>query len=284
MAEPGAQWWQALNPRHVPRVAAAIDAEHRAPEAERPRAERRLLQTLVVAGLCLFLTHYLRLDSAWLGCLRWLADTAGEHPDAYIRTLRRSGWLALGGYLWWGAWLAVGYALIPLLVITLWWRESPLDYGLRPIGLRDHWPAYLCLLTPILCFAIAASFRDDFQHHYPFYRHAERSWFDLLAWWTIYAGQFLCLEFFFRGFLLRAMAPAIGHLAVPLMCLPYLMIHFPKPWLEALGALPFGLALGALALRSGSIWGGFLVHCGLALTMDVLALIQTDRWPTSFWP
>ena len=42
------------------------------------------------------------------------------------------------------------------------------------------------------------------------------------------------------------------------MIVPYLMIHFAKPWLEASGAILFGLLLGVLALRSRSIWGGIV--------------------------
>ena len=277
-------WWQAADPRRLPAVLAALDRATLAGPADQPRAQARIWTTLVVAALCLFLTHYLRLDRAWLGCLRLLAEVAGEQPGFYIAHLRHSGWLALGGYVWWGGWLAVGYVLIPMLVITLLWRANPLDFGLRPRGLRAHWPGYVLLLAPILVFAIAASFREDFQHHYPFYRDADRSWFDLLAWEAIYCTQFLCLEFFFRGFLLRALAPAVGSRAIVIMAVPYLMIHFPKPWLEALGALPFGLLLGILAMRSGSIWGGFLVHCGLAVTMDLLAMVQTDTWPSTWWP
>jgi uncharacterized protein len=64
----------------------------------------------------------------------------------------------------------------------------------------------------------------------------------------------------------------------------YLMIHFPKPWLEATGAIFFGLFLGMLALRSGSIWGGFLVHAGVAVGMDIAALVQQQRLPINWWP
>jgi membrane protease YdiL (CAAX protease family) len=66
--------------------------------------------------------------------------------------------------------------------------------------------------------------------------------------------------------------------------LPYLMIHFPKPWLEATGAIFFGLFPGMLALRTRSIWGGVLVHVSIALSMDLLALLQTRGLPVRWWP
>jgi uncharacterized protein len=63
-----------------------------------------------------------------------------------------------------------------------------------------------------------------------------------------------------------------------------LMIHFGKPWLEATGAIFFGLFLGILAMRSKSIWGGFGVHAGVAISMDIASLYQQDALPKIFWP
>ena len=37
-------------------------------------------------------------------------------------------------------------------------------------------------------------------------------------------------------------------------------------------AIGAGLILGTLAMRTRSIWGGVLIHVGVAMTMDVLAL------------
>ena len=44
-------------------------------------------------------------------------------------------------------------------------------------------------------------------------------------------------------------------------------------WMEATGAILFGLFLGLLALRSRSIWGGFLVHAGVAVTIADISFI-----------
>ena len=52
------------------------------------------------------------------------------------------------------------------------------------------------------------------------------------------------------------------------------MVHFYKPMPEALGAIGAGLILGLLAWRSGTILFGWLLHYGVALTMDRLALQQ----------
>jgi len=62
------------------------------------------------------------------------------------------------------------------------------------------------------------------------------------------------------------------------------MIHFPKPYLEACGAIVAGVVLGSLSMKTGSIWAGFLIHSTVAILMDLLALEQRGRMPTHLGP
>jgi membrane protease YdiL (CAAX protease family) len=98
-----------------------------------------------------------------------------------------------------------------------------------------------------------------------------------VIWELSYGLQFLMLELFFRGFLIFALARVIGSLAIFVMIVPYAMIHFSKPLPECLGSIIAGLALGTVALRTGSIAGGVLVHCAVAWSMDLLALYRTGK-------
>jgi membrane protease YdiL (CAAX protease family) len=68
------------------------------------------------------------------------------------------------------------------------------------------------------------------------------------------------------------------------MCVPYCMIHYGKPYLEAAGAVVAGVALGSLAMRTRSIYSGFLVHVTVALLMDLLSLAHRNAIPKVFWP
>jgi membrane protease YdiL (CAAX protease family) len=111
-----------------------------------------------------------------------------------------------------------------------------------------------------------------FQRQYPFYKWANRSAFDFWTWELLYIAQFLSLEFFFRGFLLQGLRRALGSNAIFVMIVPYCMIHYGKPVLETCGAVGAGLILGTIAMRTRSIWGGVLIHVGVAVTMDVLAV------------
>ena len=58
------------------------------------------------------------------------------------------------------------------------------------------------------------------------------------------------------------------------MVVPYNMIHYGKPFLEANAAIIAGIVLGTLALKTRSIWCGFLIHVSVAISMDLAALIQ----------
>ena len=63
------------------------------------------------------------------------------------------------------------------------------------------------------------------------------------------------------------------------MVVPYCMIHFGKPWAEALAAILAGVVLGTLSLKTRSIWSGFLIHVTVAVSMDLAALLQTRGLP-----
>jgi membrane protease YdiL (CAAX protease family) len=68
------------------------------------------------------------------------------------------------------------------------------------------------------------------------------------------------------------------------MAVPYCMIHYGKPYLEANGAIVAGIVLGSLAMRTRSVYAGFLVHITVAGSMDLLALWHRAALPTQFWP
>ena len=84
--------------------------------------------------------------------------------------------------------------------------------------------------------------------------------------------RFVALEFFFRGFLLFSLEERLGYNAIAVAALPYGLIHYGKPFPEAMGAIVAGAVLGMFALRTRSIAGGALLHIFVATTMDMLAL------------
>jgi len=125
--------------------------------------------------------------------------------------------------------------------------------------------------------------QPDFGTYSPFYKNASRSWWDFLIWEAIYFAQFLALEMFFRGFILGALKRTMGFSAIFVMAVPYCMIHYGKPYLEAHGAIVAGVVLGTLSMRTRSAYSGFLVHVSVAFLMDFLSLYKRGVLPTTFW-
>lgn len=191
----------------------------------------------------------------------------------------------LYGYLWWSSARIIGYVLIPLpLWKLLFPKDSLLDMGLRVRGFMSHiWIYGLCLAV-VLPLLVVVVYQPDFGSYYPFYKQASRSYVDFAAWELMYFLQFFALELFFRGWFLGALRHSLGSSAIFAMALPYCMIHYGKPYLEANGAIVAGVVLGSLSMRTRSIYAGFLVHITVALSMDFLSLFRRGALPTVLWP
>jgi hypothetical protein len=180
-------------------------------------------------------------------------------------------------YLWWGLACMLLLVAVPALVAAFA-RMSPRDLGLRLRGTgRDAW-TYLALYALFFPVIWLVSQRADFRQTYPFYKPPPG---DLgaafLAFEVVYCLQFFAIEYFFRGFMTLGLKPKLGSASILVMLAPYCMIHYYKPFPEALGAIGAGLVLGALAWRTETIIYGWFLHYAVALSMDLLALGQTGR-------
>ena len=177
--------------------------------------------------------------------------------------------------MYWGLFRWVVYVVPAVLVARFVLRTRLRDLGLRAgPELRRHAPLYLLLYLVLVPFVVAASFNGEFQDTYPFYEPPPgiAYWPRFYLWEAVYAGQFLALEFFFRGVLVHGLARRFGAMAVFVALIPYVMIHLTKPLAEALGSIVAGTVLGFLSLRTGSVYLGAALHFAVALTIDLLVL------------
>jgi membrane protease YdiL (CAAX protease family) len=235
----------------------AIDDEtERAPD-EAGRVGLPALAVLVTVAASLTLQEYLGGHDTYERLFP--ATDAGPYWELY-------------GYAWWAGWRVIGYVVVPMIVLACLPGQRIRDYYVSPRGVGRHLWIYAVLFVAVVPAVLVASTSPAFRDTYPFYRLANRSYVDLVAWEALYAAQFLSLEFFFRGFILHGLRRALGANAIFVMLVPYCMIHYGKPFSETLGAIGAGLVLGTLAMRTRSIWGGVLIHIGVATTMDLLAL------------
>jgi membrane protease YdiL (CAAX protease family) len=212
---------------------------------------------------------------------------AGLHPFLYSLVVwlhpqngSLYGYLASTGYfeLWllcyWALWRVIGFLLIPSIAVAMHPRLRKEPLGLTFKGMRSHIWIYGVLFIPVFIAVFIVSFADEFSSYYPFYSNAHRSLFEFLVWESFYIAQFLALEFFFRGFMLQPLRRFWGSPAIFAMMAPYVMIHIGKPMLECFAAIVAGIVLGTLALRTRSIWSGFLIHVSVALSMDIISIWQ----------
>ena len=256
---------------------------HRSIMLAREEFDFRPAVMLVMAALILTMQDYYGGRSTYDDLIRpWLLNYELLHEGSRIKLAKYD---ELYSYAWWSFARFGGYVLFPFPVYKLIFRHDKLfDMGLRSRGFITHaWIYFLCL-SIVLPALWLVSRQPDFGNYYPFYKAASRSYFDLLLWEGIYFGQFLGLELFFRGLWLGALRRSLGSGAIFAMCVPYCMIHFGKPYLEANGAIIAGIVLGSLSMRTKSIYAGFLVHVTVALTMDLLALSHRNALPHAFWP
>ena len=232
---------------------AAIDAQW----LDRPLPQRRVMWVLLTATICLILPIYLGSPKfASQNLQSWFSGL----PDRQF-----------GPRMYWALFKGVNYVLLPCVCVRLM-GDRVLDHGLRLHRERRTWALYGALLLVVLPVVVFVADAPAFLDRYPRYANAGAQWSRLLVWEAAYGFQFAALEFFFRGFLLFALARSLGSAAIFVSVVPYTMIHFGKALPETLGSVVAGIVLGTLALRTRSIYGGVVLHCAVAWTMDGLAL------------
>ncbi len=143
---------------------------------------------------------------------------------------------------------------------------------------------YLLLLAAMLPLIAWASFQPDFMSTYPTYRDSSANeffgvapWVTALAFELFYGFDFISTELLFRGFLIIGMAHLLGRGTLLPMVVCYASLHFGKPLGETIGSVFGGYILGVIALNSRSVWGGILVHVGIAWAMEIAAWLQLTR-------
>jgi hypothetical protein len=146
---------------------------------------------------------------------------------------------------------------------------------------NHHVRAYLWLYVAVVPLLVFASFTDDFLSYYPSYEpwffedvFGRPAWLNTLMFEAVYMADFVMVELLFRGALVVGMAAMLGRSAVLPMVAAYVALHFGKPALEAISAMFGGYFLGALAFQTRHIWGGIIIHMGIALLIELLRFFE----------
>lgn len=168
-----------------------------------------------------------------------------------------------------------------LLVLTttilfICWRlfdRQQIFYGLKTSDI--NWTPYWTMLLIMLPLIVFASTQADFLATYPKLRSVAGDSMASLPWWKkvlfelSYGTDFFTIELFFRGFLILAFAKFAGKDAILPMACFYCTIHFGKPLAECISSYFGGMLLGIVVYKTQSIFGGLMVHLGIAWMMEI---------------
>jgi membrane protease YdiL (CAAX protease family) len=162
------------------------------------------------------------------------------------------------------------YFILPLAIIVLLFKESPVAYGFRlgewRTGLK--WTVVGCVLMALILWIIASTpgMQSFYEEKAPdglgrlLYLNAV----DLFGW-----------EFMWRGVLLFAFARAFGPgPAIWLQAVPFAFMHLGKPEIETFSTIFGGAAFGYIAWQSQSFLYPFLIHWFIA---SFTMLVATGR-------
>lgn len=189
---------------------------------------------------------------------------------------------------------ALCFLLLGLLPLGVGWR---LGFGPRSLGLcgwdrsslPSRWLAVLLAAAGLI--GMGGAFDPGIAAYYPYARSMPELVRShgvgvLAAHALLYCSlYYLPWEFFFRGFLLRPLVDLLGTSArgdltpemialASVQVIPSALLHLGHPLNETLAAIPFGLAMGILVLRTRSVVPGFLIHAVIGLATDTTLLLR----------
>lgn len=155
--------------------------------------------------------------------------------------------------------------------------EDRFGVNRNQVDLTPYWQLLL-VIVPIIAIG---SFESGFKNYYPSYKQNEvaeaMGWPMLvppLVYEILYGMDFFNVEFLYRGFFVIGMAKVLGKDAILPMVCSYCFLHFGKPLGESISSIFGGYLLGVVAYYTRNIWGGVIVHIGLAWMMELAAYLQ----------
>lgn len=173
--------------------------------------------------------------------------------------------------------------LLPLFLVYLIFdrnKEIPF-YGLSFKNFNYKIAALLTVIAVAISFA--GSFFDSLSEYYPILnRTAYKSFskttginpvISASVFESAYLFDFMMIELFFRGFMIFGFIRLLGKDAILPVATLYAVIHFGKPLPETISSFFGGYVLGIVAYSQKNIGIGIVLHCALALSMEIFTLI-----------
>lgn len=177
-------------------------------------------------------------------------------------------------------WNQVIYWPFKLIVVTailfIIWKLTKEKQPFYGTAIKNFsFKPYLLMLFIMLPLIALASTQHDFLSMYPklksisFLKDQNNSGWYKLLYELSYGSDFISIELFFRGFLVLAFAKWFGKDAILPMACFYCTIHFGKPLGECISSYFGGLILGIVIYNTRTLFGGLMVHLGIAWMMEL---------------
>ncbi len=200
-------------------------------------------------------------------------------------TLPRLEWPFIVKCLNWSSSLLL--VVVPLLILYQF-LEKDEEKNLYGLSFKKFDPKpYLMMLGIAVFFLGIGSFMSDLQNFYPRYSHSGPAMYirstDTPEWMVAtffeicYGSNFISVELIFRGFMIFAFSRTLGSYAVLPMVASYAFLHFGKPMAETISSIFGGYLLGIISYNTRNIWGGIMIHLGVAWAMELFGWLQSLR-------
>ena len=174
----------------------------------------------------------------------------------------------LDAWVWWFGFQGIVGFLVPIAILRWGFRNTWSEMGL---GAGD-WQLALKIAGLYLPLVIVGTwFLSDsaaFQENYPHYAPASRDWGIFFIYEAFFLLYWVGWEYLWRGFVLFGTARAFGVMAIFVQTVPFAILHYEKPFPEAMLSIVGGVALGALVWRTRSFWIAVPIHAAQMMILD----------------
>ncbi len=167
---------------------------------------------------------------------------------------------------------ALIYGISPF-ILMLFLKNKPEDYGIK-IGDYRIWIKDLVFIFCIMLIILLFTFKfTNFKSIYPLSFTARKGFNYFFIYQIIQLFYMSSWEFFFRGFMLFGLAKKMDNkLAILIQTIPFALMHYRKPPLEAYGSIFAGIFLGIMAIRGRSFLPCAIIHFLVALSADIFGM------------
>jgi membrane protease YdiL (CAAX protease family) len=165
------------------------------------------------------------------------------------------------------------YGIGPFLIFFIF-RHKPQDFGIS-LGRVGLWSKEVLIFYVIMVVILLISFKfTNLKNVYPLFRRAHTGANYFVLYQVVQLFHMCTWEFFFRGFMLFGLEKKFGKASILIQTIPFAIMHFRKPHLEAYGSIFAGIFLGLVALRSRSFLPAAILHFSVALTADIIGILM----------